>query len=150
MPTGLYVLGSRSGDRRNLMTLNWALQVATDPKLVAVSVEVAAVTHDLVRDGGAFAISILPREERAIVRKFVKPLHDDGVPAELGGFEVQAAATGAPILACSLGWLDCRVVQEVECGSHTLFIGEVVDCGERDATTEGALRMEDTRMSYGG
>jgi flavin reductase (DIM6/NTAB) family NADH-FMN oxidoreductase RutF len=150
LPTGLYVLGSGSAGRRNLMTLNWALQVATDPKLVAVSVEVGAVTHDLVRDGRAFALSILPREERAIVRKFVKPLTDEGDPDHLGGFDVHAAATGAPILDCALAWLDCRVVQTVECGSHSLFLGEVVDCGEREATTEGALRMEDTRMSYGG
>ena len=39
MPTGLFVVGSRAGDRRNLMTCNWVMQVATSPKLVAVSVE---------------------------------------------------------------------------------------------------------------
>ena len=30
MPTGLFVVGSRHGDRRNLMTANWVMQVATD------------------------------------------------------------------------------------------------------------------------
>src|SRR5262249_32523772 len=39
MPSGLYVLGTRGATQRNLMTLNWATQVAVDPKLVAVSVE---------------------------------------------------------------------------------------------------------------
>lgn len=148
LPTGLYVLGSRHGDRRNLMTLNWATQVATEPKLVAVSVEKAAVTHGLVAAGGVFSLSVLDRADRAIVRKFVKPLDDDGDPAELAGFAVHRAVTGAPILQQAVAWLDCEVRQAPDCGSHTVFIGEVVDCGGTDA--EEILRMEDTRMNYGG
>lgn len=148
LPTGLYVLGSRAGGRRNLMTLNWATQVATDPKLVAVSVEVGAVTHRLVADGGAFTLNVLDREDRAVVRKFVKPLDDGGDPGELAGFRVRQAVTGAPVLDMAVAWLDCRVCEAVECGSHTLFVGEVVDCGGPGAAQ--ILRMEDTRMNYGG
>ena len=38
MPYGLYVVGARAGERRNAMTLNFATQVATAPKMVAISV----------------------------------------------------------------------------------------------------------------
>ena len=48
MPSGLYVLGTQGSGRRNLMTCNWATQVAVDPKLVAVSVEAAALSHALL------------------------------------------------------------------------------------------------------
>ena len=151
LPTGLYVLGSEAGGRRNLMTLSWAMQVATEPKLLSVGVETAAVTHELVKAGGAFAVSVLAREDRALVRRFGKPLDDDGTPGKLAGHDVITAATGAPILAVAAAWLDCRVVQTVELGSHSLFIGEVLDCGEDpERLAEGVLRMEDTRMSYGG
>lgn len=150
MPTGLFVLGSVHDARRNLMTLNWGMQVATDPKIVCVSVEAEAVTHGLVRNGGVFSLSILSREDRAIVRKFVKPLDDAGEPSRLGGFDVFTATTGAPILAVAAAWLDCEVRDTLHLGSHTLFTGEVVNCGgEVDDDTE-ILRMEDTRMSYGG
>lgn len=151
LPTGLYVLGSAADGRRNLMTLNWAVQVATEPKLVAVSIETGAVTHRLVSDGGAFSLNVVAREDRAIVRKFVKPLDDDGTPGLLGGFEVRTAVTGSPILAGAVSWLDCRVRQTLPLGSHTVFVGEIVDCGTRDASGDAeVLRMEDTRMSYGG
>lgn len=150
LPSGLYVLGSTAAGRRNLMTLNWATQVATDPKLVAVSVEVGAVTHELVSAGRAFTLNVMAREDRALVRKFVKPLADDGDPGSLAGFAVHAATTGAPILTTAMEWLDCRLWQSVPCGSHTLFIGEVVDCGLGDDAEAEVLRMEDTRMSYGG
>lgn len=150
MPSGLYVLGSQAAGRRNLMTLNWASQVATDPKLVAVSIEANAVTHGLVREGGIFSLNILPREQRAIVRKFVKPVEDGGEPAELGGFPLRPEASRAPVLAAAVAWLQCEVRQEVPCGSHGVFVGEVVDCGGDIPDGTEVLRMEDTRMSYGG
>ena len=150
MPSGLYVLGSRAGGRRNLMTLNWASQVAVNPKLVAVSIEIEAVTHGLVRDGGIFSLNVLPRDQRAIVRKFVKPLEDGGEPAALGGFPLRPEADRAPVLADAVAWLHCEVRQEVPCGSHGLFVGEVVDCGGDIPEGTDVLRMEDTRMSYGG
>jgi hypothetical protein len=39
---------------------------------------------------------------------------------------------------------------DLACGSHTLFVGEVVGCGGDPADELEVLRMEDTRMSYGG
>jgi flavin reductase (DIM6/NTAB) family NADH-FMN oxidoreductase RutF len=150
MPSGIYLLGSRAGDRRNLMTLNWASQVAADPKLLAVSIEAEAVTHQLVHEGRAFVLNILDRADRAVVRKFSKPVADDGDPATLGGLAVRASATGAPIVQQAAAWVDCQVWREVPCGSHTLFIGEVVDCGGDPQASLEVLRMEDTRMNYGG
>jgi len=151
LPSGLYVLGSSAGGRRNLMTTNWAMQVATEPKLVAVSVEVAAYTHELVTQGGVFALSVMAREDRTVIRRFVKPIRpeDDTEPDHLAGFAVQRAATGAPILVVAAAWLDCAVTTVVPCGSHTVFVGEVRDCGET-ADMPDVLRMEDTRMNYGG
>jgi flavin reductase (DIM6/NTAB) family NADH-FMN oxidoreductase RutF len=162
MPSGLYVLGSRASGRRNLMTLNWACQVATAPKLVAVSVEESAVTRALVREGRVFALSILRREDRSVVRRFVKPLTDDQGPDHLGGFAVRSYTTGAPVLDTAAAWLDCELRHELDFASHTLFVGEVVDCGaladagavEAGALTDAGaveiLRMEDTKMHYGG
>ncbi len=149
MPSGLYVLGTRGPGGRNLMTLNWATQVAVDPKLVAVSVEAAAVSHALLRQGRVFSLNILPREQRALVRKFVKPLEDDGHPDELAGLPLRGGGSGAPILGAAAAWVECEVRHELPCGSHTLFVGEVTSCGGEPDGLE-PLRMEDTRMNYGG
>src|SRR5437588_10216123 len=74
MPSGLFVIGSRAGDRRNGMTANWVTQVATDPKQVAVSVEKEAFTHELISEGRVFSVNVIDREDRAIVRRFTKPV----------------------------------------------------------------------------
>jgi flavin reductase (DIM6/NTAB) family NADH-FMN oxidoreductase RutF len=151
MPYGLYLVGSRAvidgTVKRGLMTLNWATQLSFDPKLIGIGVEREAVTHELISGGRAFSLCVIDREDRANVRKFVKPVEDDGT---LNGFAVFERSTGAPILSQCVAWLDCEVRQTVETGGHTLFVGEVVACGfEKDEATP-VLRMEDTRMNYGG
>lgn len=150
MPSGLYVLGSRSGDRRNGMTLNWATQVAMEPKLLGVGVLKTAFTHELVAEGGVFALNILDREDRAIVRKFVKPVEVDGESRTLNGFPFHDGRTGAPILDQAVAYVDCEVRQAVDCGDHTFFIGEIIDAAFQKDEEAAVLRMEDTRMNYGG
>ena len=151
MPSGLYVVGSTDGQgARNLMTANWVTQVAFEPKLVAVAVDQHALTHRLIEAGRCFSVNLVAREDRAIVRRFTKPVEVDEATGELNGFAVRTAVTGAPVLAIAAAYLDCRLQQAVPTGDHTLFVGEVVDADFlREEGTE-VLRMEDTRMSYGG
>jgi flavin reductase (DIM6/NTAB) family NADH-FMN oxidoreductase RutF len=64
------------------------------------------------------------------------------------------------VLSVAAAWLQCAVRQELELGSHCLVVGEIDDCGTgapgqapSEDTSEGIgelLRMEDTRMNYGG
>ena len=172
MPTGLFVVGSRSGDRRNLMTANWVMQVATTPKLVAVAVESDSLTRELIEAGGSFSVSLLARSERGLVRRFVKPVRDmdvddRGAATTLQGESVFEVAHGLPCLSAGVGWLACSVLsvqgwdvgKDTDSASHVLVVGEVVDAGESDrlaaagaddATDDAVLSMRDTRMNYGG
>jgi flavin reductase (DIM6/NTAB) family NADH-FMN oxidoreductase RutF len=151
MPSGLYVIGSTDrAERRNAMTANWVTQVSTDPKLVAVSVEGEALTHELVMAGECFSVCIVDRDDRAIVRKFSKPVEVDLAAKTLNGFAYVERVTGAPILAQSVAFLDCEVREHVLAGDHTVFVGEVLAAGFLKAEDTEVLRMEDTKMNYGG
>ncbi|MET0627829.1 MAG: flavin reductase family protein [Acidimicrobiia bacterium] len=150
MPSGLYVIGSRSGDRRNAMTANWVTQVSFDPKLLAVSVETEAFTHELITEGQVFSCNIIDREDRAIVRKFTKPVDVDLDAHTLNGFPFHEGVTGAPILDQAVAFVECAVRQTVDVGDHSVFIGEVVDAGFSKAEDTPVLGMQDTRMNYGG
>lgn len=150
MPTGLYVIGSRAGDRRNAMTANWCVQVSFDPKLIGIGIDHAAFTHELITEGGVFTVNLVARDDRGIVRKFTKPVDVDLEARTLNGFAFHDGVTGAPILDQAVSYLDCEVRQAVEVGNHTLFLGEIVDCDFQQAEDTPVLRMEDTRMNYGG
>ncbi|MGZ4678065.1 MAG: flavin reductase family protein [Acidimicrobiia bacterium] len=151
MPSGLYVVGSTDrADRRNGMTTNWVTQLSFDPKWVGAGIERDAYTHELIEAGGVFSVCLVDREDRAIVRKFTKPVEADLAARTLNGVPFVERATGAPILAQSVAFIDCEVRDRMEVGNHTFFAGEVVDCGFLKPEDTDVLRMEDTRMNYGG
>jgi len=150
MPYGLYIVGSRAGDRRNGMTLNWATQLSFDPKLLGVAVEDAAFTHELIAEGGVFSLNVVDREDRAIVRKFTKPVEVDLDAKTLNEIPFHDGVTGAPVLDQAVAYVECEVRQSVDVGGHTLFIGEIVAAGFQKDEETPVLRMEDTRMNYGG
>ena len=153
LPTGLYLVGSRAGDEVNLMTANLVVQVCIDPKLVAVALERDSVTTRLVTAGSSFAISLLERSDRNVVRRFVKPVTEverdpDGAVLAMSGHPVtEVGPDRLPVLGAATGYLACTLTNAEELGSHTLCIGEVIEVGGEPAEV---LRMEDTRMHYGG
>jgi flavin reductase (DIM6/NTAB) family NADH-FMN oxidoreductase RutF len=151
VPSGLYVIGSTDkGERRNGMTLNWLTQISFDPKLVGISVEREAFTHELIEAGGVFSVCLVDREDRAIVRKFTKPVEVDLDAKTLNDFPYFDGRTGAPVLSQSVAYLECEVRDTVAAGDHSFFVGEVVDARFLKDEETPVLRMEDTRMNYGG
>lgn len=165
MPAGIYVVGSVAQDRSawNLMTHSLAMQASVTPCVVALAIEVSAGTHGFVEGSGVATLSVLRRDQRALVRRFVKPVEaldvdEEGRPTAMGGASVSLAPSGAPHLADAVGCLDLRVIERVRFGSHTLFCCEVTGVAVAEALLAGTpserlaevLRMEDTKMSYGG
>jgi flavin reductase (DIM6/NTAB) family NADH-FMN oxidoreductase RutF len=120
---------------------------------MAVAIERDALTMRLVQEGGTFSVSLLPRSERAVVRHFVKPVVDversaDGTVVAMSGHAVnEVGPHKLPVLASAVGYLYCPLTSSEELGSHVLCIGEVVEVGGEPSDV---LRMEDTRMHYGG
>ncbi len=148
IPNVLCLVGSRAGDEWNAMTTSWVTQVSMEPVLVAVGIDKKSVTHRLITEGGSFSINLWSREDTRALVKFSKPAVKEGMM--LNGRAIREGATGVPIFEAAVAYLDCRLWQAVDCGTHTLMLGEVVDCGFSGDEEAGVARMEDTRMKYGG
>jgi flavin reductase (DIM6/NTAB) family NADH-FMN oxidoreductase RutF len=150
IPNVLCLVGSRSGEEWNGMTTSWVTQVAMEPVLVAISVDAKAVTNRLIRAGGSFTVNLWDRSDTRPFVKFSKPAtYENGA---LNGRPVREGTTGAPIFEEAVAFIECTLWQTIECGTHDVFLGEVVDAGFHGDAEEPPLvaRMEDTRMKYGG
>jgi flavin reductase (DIM6/NTAB) family NADH-FMN oxidoreductase RutF len=147
IPNPLALIGSADGEEWNGMTASWVTQLSMEPVLMGIGVDNKAVTHRLISDGGSFTVNLWPSDDTRVFVKFSKPAdREDGM---LNGRPVHLGATGAPIFDEALAWLDCEVRQTIDMGTHTLFVGEVVDAGVNDDEARAAA-MSDTRMKYGG
>jgi len=147
IPNALALVGSAAGGQRNAMTTSWITQLAMEPVLIGIGVDNAAVTHRLITEGGSFTVNLWDSDETRPFVKFSKPATDDG--DTLNGRAVRNGVTGAPIFEEAIAWMECEVRQAHDLGSHTLFIGELVDAAITDDDKRPAA-MSDTRMKYGG
>jgi flavin reductase (DIM6/NTAB) family NADH-FMN oxidoreductase RutF len=147
IPNALALIGSRAGDQRNAMTASWITQLSMAPVLIGVGVDNEAVTHRLISEGGSFTVNLWNAEDTRVFVKFSKPAEDDG--SSLNGRDVRDATSGAPVFEEAAAWMDCEVRHTLDLGTHTLFVGEVVDAAINDDAARPAS-MSDTRMKYGG
>ena len=147
IPNALALIGSRSGDERNAMTASWITQLSMEPVLIGVGVDNTAVTHRLISEGGSFTVNLWNAEDTRVFVKFSKPAtYADGT---LNGRAVREATTGAPVFDEAIAWMDCEVRHAIDLGTHTLFVGELVD-GDIHIDDARSASMSDTRMKYGG
>jgi flavin reductase (DIM6/NTAB) family NADH-FMN oxidoreductase RutF len=104
------------------LTVDSFISLSLEPPLFGVALRRHAALHELLREAGTFAVSILASEQKHLAQHFAR-----GVPpiAHWTGIETERGHLGAPLLAGALGWVECRLASEHELGDHTLFVGEV-------------------------
>jgi flavin reductase (DIM6/NTAB) family NADH-FMN oxidoreductase RutF len=125
--TGVTVMTCHHAGEPHGMTANAVSSVSLDPLLALVCVGHDTEMCRLVRESGAFALSILPGGAQALSNHFADASRPSG-SAQFESVHTRTAATGAPVLEGALGWLDCRVWKIHDGGDHDIVVGEVVAC----------------------
>ena len=131
---GLYVIGSRSGDRLNGQIANTVFQVTSDPPTIAVSINRENLTHELIDESRVFTATILSQNTPLpFIGRF--GFKSGRELDKLQGINHRLGEAGAPIvLDHGLGYLEARVIDRIEVGTHTIFVGQIVGA---DILTEG-------------
>ena len=128
IPYGLFVLTAKSKDGRvAAATVNWVTQASFDPPLVVVGVKADSGAHAIIKESGAFALNVLGKGQQAAAFAFFKPANHEG--DRINGEPFRAGSTGAPLLTTLPAFVECKLVDTVERGDHSIFVGEVVDAG---------------------
>jgi flavin reductase (DIM6/NTAB) family NADH-FMN oxidoreductase RutF/rubredoxin len=123
---GLYIVTSAADGKGNGQIANTVIQVTAEPARVAVALNKKNLTHELISRGGAFGVSVLAKDTPM---KFVglfgfKSGRDVDKLAEV---EHREGATGCPVVTeNALAVIEARVVGNLDAGTHTIFVGDVV------------------------
>lgn len=147
IPHGLFICGVKHGDEYNGFTASWVMQASFDPPLVVNCVRKDSGSNALIQQSGVFALSFLEDGQKDIAAQFFKPKRRVGNKFEDLAAD-EAPETGCPVLRDCLGYVECRVVGQVEYGDHTVFVGEVI--GAQVYREGPALLLESTGWQYGG
>lgn len=125
---GLYVVTSGKEGRFNGQIANTVFQVTSEPPTVAVSINKENFTHECITASRRFAVSILEEATpMTMIGQFGFKCGRDINKFE--GIGTRIGATGVPIVTDhAVAFIEAEVVGELDCGTHTIFLGRTVEC----------------------
>lgn len=136
---GVYIVASVRGNRYNGQIANALFQVCADPPVVAVCINRQNLTYEFIEDSNAFSVSILEQETpmRFIGQFGYRTGRDID---KFDGVEHITGEAGVPVVTeHALGYLETKIVNSMDVGTHTLFAGRVVNA---------AMLKDGTPMTY--
>jgi ferric-chelate reductase [NAD(P)H] len=123
---GLYIVTSRHGEKLNGQVVNTVIQVTSDPPKVAVIINKKNLTHEYISKSKVFGAAVL--EESAPMTFFGPFGFRSGRELDkLSKVRFKTGVTGCPLLTENvISVLEAEVFDEIDLGTHTIFIGDVV------------------------
>jgi flavin reductase (DIM6/NTAB) family NADH-FMN oxidoreductase RutF/rubredoxin len=133
---GLYIVCSGDKNKGNGFISNTVFQVTSKPAKFAVCCNKNNYTADFIKNYGAFSVSVLGKNasSETIGHFGYKSGRDID---KLGGYMVKYGETGSPIvLNDSIAYLECKVCETIDVGTHLMFIGELISSVITDENDE--------------
>jgi ferric-chelate reductase [NAD(P)H] len=123
---GLYIVTSHLAGKLNGQIVNTVLQVTSEPPRVAVIINKNNLTHEFISKSRVFGASVL---DTSTPMTFIGlfGFKSGRTEDKLSKVQFINGTTGVPLVTeHALSVLEARVIDEVDVGTHTLFVGDVV------------------------
>jgi len=132
---GVYIVAASDGSKINGQIANTVFQITSEPPTVAISINKNNLTHQYLEKSSKFAVSVLSEEApMTFIGNF-------GFKSgrEINKFETckyKIGITGSPIvLDYSVAYLEFEVISKLDVGTHTVYIGKLIDADNLGAET---------------
>ena len=127
MSYGMYVVTSLDGDKSDGQIADTVFQVTAEPPQIAVSLNKENLTCEYVRKSRVFAVTVLSEETPLqFIGRF--GFHTGRDYPKFDGVNFRRGTTGANIVTdYAVAYFEAEVTQEIDVGTHCLFVGRVVE-----------------------
>lgn len=144
---GVYVVSMGRGEEGNAFTASWITQVSSEPPMVAIAVHNKHQSARLLSEQDAYVINMLPENGVATAKTYYGPAESGYEKLKAKDIE-SAPETGTARLSGAIGFLDCKIVDRVKTGNHTLYVAEVVAAAP--GTDSAILTTTSSKLHYTG
>lgn len=125
---GLFVITANENGFDNGCIINTAQQVTDKPNRISVTINKSGKTHDMIKNAGVFNISVI--SEDADFELFKHFGFQSGANCnKFNSFEAAKRSENGVfyITAGVNSYISANVIQEIDLGTHTMFIADVTD-----------------------
>lgn len=135
--------------KSNIITIAWTGIINTNPAMVSISVRKERYSYAMIKESGEFVINLTNKE---LVRQTdwcgVKTGAKVDKFKEAKLTKEKAEFVKCPMIAESPVSVECKVVEEKDLGSHTMFVAEVlaIHAGEEYIDEKGAFDIQKCKL----
>ena len=127
VPSGVFVVTLKSGERVNAYTAGWVVRVSEVPVMIQVAVWEKNYSYELAQETEHFVVHILEEGQQDVARHFGQQC--GRLIDKLDGYTTNLSKSGLPMLDDCLAHLECEVIFRHIFGDHIILIGRVTDSG---------------------
>lgn len=150
IPSGIFILTARHAvdgvAQETGMLTSWVMQAGFDPPMLTVAVRQGRYVGDWLQLGAPFALNVVGHEQPEWLKHFGKGF-EPGEPA-FAGLEIARSAAGVPVLAKTLGHLECATRGQINSGDHVIFLAEVTSAQLIDGETRPMVHLRKSGLHY--
>lgn len=125
--SGVTVITTRHEDTDFGLTASAVTSLSVEPPMLLVCINRNTGTNAAIANSGAFAVNILDDNQGDLAAQFAQP-HPD----KFRGVEVSYGELGEPLLGGVLAYLECRIAETLQSGTHSVFLAEVCNADARE------------------
>ncbi len=148
-PCIVTLVGAQRGNQVNYMAAAWNTGISHTPPLFGVSIAPKRFTHDMIVESGEFTCNFLGMEQ-------VNKIHGSGKLSGSTGDKVKALdieledsiEVACPTIKTAYAAYECRVVDQVTVGDHTLFVGRVVALHQDEQTIDARGLLDPNKLKF--
>lgn len=127
-PRQTVLVTSRYSGKENIITLSWHSPVSFSPELYCIMVAFTRFSHDLIKNSEVFCVNFMSIEhEKEVLFCGTESGKDVDKFEKTGLTKEECKKIDCCRIKEALGYLECRVVNAVKAGDHTIFVGEVIN-----------------------
>ena len=118
--SGVTIISTRHEGIDYGLTASAVSSLSLDPPMLLICVNKTSNTRNAIEASGVFAVNILRENQSEVARQFAASR-----PDKFTGLSVSYGDLSVPLLDNMLATIECRVVESVSGGTHTVFLAEV-------------------------
>lgn len=120
-PAGVSVVVAEVDGRRAGLTVSSLVSLSLEPRLIGISIALDSSLHEVLRDAGEWAVSILGGDQERLAQHFARSVPPIALWNGIGVREDDSR-----LLADAVGWIVARTVDVTTTGDHSFFVGEIL------------------------
>jgi flavin reductase len=105
--------------------------VSADPPMLLVCIKRSNLVATAIEQNRHFCVNLLAARHRHLSQVFAGQAQASGGDRFADG-DWRTSDCGAPVLSGALATFECQVMKQIDLGSHTVYVGQVLRCSHQD------------------